>query len=290
MRGLVSWLTAVTVAFSLLSAGAPTARAAPGDPVYVSLGDSLSVGYQPGRGRTDHGYVDDLWRRARGIIPTLRVRKFGCPGETSKSMISGVGSPCSYGAGSQLAAAVGYLANHSEDVEFVTIDIGVNDVVDRCFDFSTGVLHRGCVVDLRPRLRHRLMRIIDDVRAVTDPEVPILAMTYYNPFLGLWGSVPHGKGLAKIAARAWRPFNDGLRRAYRDAGAVVANVAATFRVNDFWHTVILPGRGPVPLNVARTCRWTWFCSRRFFGDPHANATGYRKIGRTFYRELRPILS
>jgi hypothetical protein len=36
-------------------------------------------------------------------------------------------------------------------------------------------------------------------------------------------------------------------------------------------------------------RWTWFCSTKLFGDPHANRTGYRKIARTFDRELQSLL-
>ena len=289
MRRLSSWLTAVAVVLSCFSAGAPAARAGTGTPVYVSVGDSLSVGYQPGRGRTDHGYVDDLLRRARRTIPTLAVRKFGCPGETTRAMITGVHSACSYAAGNQLDAAVAYLTNHSSDVAFITIDVGVNDMVGRCMDFQTGMLHRGCVVEMRPRLRHRLMHIIHALRAAAGPGVPILGMTYHDPFLGFWGLVPHGRQLARIAARGWRRFNRGLRNAYQDSGAVVANVAKTFQVNNFSDMVVVPGRGPLPLNVARACLWTWFCTRRFFGDPHPNRTGYEKIGRTFNRELQPLL-
>ena len=204
-------------------------------------------------------------------------------------MISGLDSGCSYAAGTQLDAAVAFLNNHSADVAFITIDIGVNDMLNRCMDFHTGILHRGCVVGMRPRLRQRLMHIIDALRAAAGPGVPILGMTYYDPFLGFWGLVPHGRELARIAARGWIPFNRGLTNAYEDSGAVVANVARTFRVNNFWDKVIVPGRGRLPLNVARTCRWTWFCTPRFFGDPHPNVTGYRKIGRTFNRVLQPLL-
>jgi lysophospholipase L1-like esterase len=289
-RRLFSRLTTLAVAFSLLPVGTPAARAGVGgDPVYVSVGDSLAVGYQPGRGRTDHGYVDDLLRRARRTIPTLTARKLGCPGETARAMITGVDSGCSYAHGSQLDAAVAFLTNHSSDVAFITIDVGVNDMLGRCMDFHTGILHRGCVVDMRPRLRHRLMHILDALRAAAGPGVPILGMTYHDPFLGFWGSVPHGRRLARIAARGWRPFNRGLKNAFEDSGAVVANVARTFRVNDFHDTAIVPGRGQLPVNVARTCLWTWFCTPKFFGDPHPNRTGYQKIGRTFARELQPLL-
>lgn len=289
MRKRITWLVVVTATLSSLSLGTPAAQAAPGDPVYVSLGDSLSVGFQPGQGRTDDGYVDDLWRRAQRAIPSLRLRKFGCPGETSRGMISGVGSACTYAAGSQLDAVVAYLENHAGDVAFITIDIGVNDMLDRCFDFATGVLNRRCVFEMRPRLRHRLIHIVRELRTAVGPGVPILGMTYYNPFLGLWGLVPNGRELARRAARGWKPFNRGLVNAYVDSGAVVANVARTFRINDFQNVVFVPGRGPLPLNVARTCRWTWFCTPRFFADPHPNDTGYRQIGRTFYRRLHPLL-
>ena len=155
-------------------------------------------------------------------------------------MITGVDSGCSYAHGSQLDAAVAFLTNHSSDVAFITINIGVNDMLGRCMDFHTGILHRGCVVEMRPVLRHRLIHIIDALRAAAGPDVPILGMTYHDPFLGFWGLVPHGRTLAKIAARGWRPFNRGLKNAYKDSGAVVANVARTFRVNDFQDTALVP--------------------------------------------------
>ena len=46
-----------------------------------------------------------------------------------------------------------------------------------------------------------------------------------------------------------------------------------FRIHDFSHTVVVPGRGSLPVNVARACRWTWFCSQRYFGDPHPDPRG-----------------
>jgi hypothetical protein len=77
--------------------------------------------------------------------------------------------------------------------------------------------------------------------------------------------------------------------AYTDAGIAVADVAATFRVDDFTDTVVVPGRGELPVNVANTCRWTWFCRPRFAGDVHTNRTGYRKIAETFGQELLALL-
>lgn len=282
-------LIAMATVVSSWPAGTRAALAGDAEPAfYVSLGDSLSVGYQPGRGETHKGYVDDLWRRVRERVPSLQRRAFGCVGETTESLLTGDGSQCDYAEGSQLDAAVAFLESHGGQVSFITIDVGSNDLVDACFDFDTAQLDRSCVEALMPDLDDRLVQIVGALRTAAGPEVPILGMTYYNPFLGLWGHVPRGRALARIAQRGWAVFDAGLVEAYENADAVVADVATTFRVEDFDHTALVHGER-VPVNVALACRWTWFCSDRAFGDPHANATGYRKIARTFDRELRPLL-
>ena len=85
-------------------------------------------------------------------------------------------------------------------------------------------------------------------------------MNYYTPFLGLWGLVPHGHALARIAQRTMTTLNRGLTTTYEDAGVVVADVAATYDTANFKDTVVVPGIGRVPVNVANACNWTWFCS------------------------------
>ena len=259
--------------------GAPT--------YYLALGDSLAAGFQPGKGETP-GYVGMLWRSVRDEqISSLELRNVGCSGETSGSLITGNHSPCHYAAGSQLNAAVDFLEAHVGEVAFVTIDIGANDIVGRCFGPS-GLIPTSCVTDLRPGLKHRVHDIVDAL-ATAAPGVPIVGMRYYDPFLGLWGLIPGGRALAHADQRAWTVFNDALASAYGHADASVADVAATFRIDDFDHTVVVPGRGRVPVNVALACRWTWFCSARYMFDVHANRTGYRKIATTFHRVLKPLL-
>jgi lysophospholipase L1-like esterase len=269
--------------------GDPEARTGGGGTVYyLALGTSLAVGYQPGRGETDKGYVDDLWRSVGQQIPSLDLRNVGCPGETTRSMITGKHSLCHYAAGSQLDAAVAFLTAHPGQVAFITLEVGANDLVDHCFDDRTGLIDKACAADLSSGLESRLNHIADAL-ATAGPGVPIVAMTYYDPFLGLWGLIPGGRALAHADQRAWRVFNGALATAYEGAGATVADVAATFRIDDFADTVKVPGRGRIPVNVALTCKWTWFCTPKFFPDPHANQTGYRKIARTFYRELQTLL-
>ena len=282
----------IAVAVATISAvlQLPVAQASGANPTYyLALGDSLSVGYQPGRGETAHGYVDVLARRVRKeVISDLRLRNVGCSGETSRSLITGDRSPCRYAAGSQLDAAVGFLTAHAGDVAFITIDVGANDLVNRCLQPS-GLIARSCATDLGPRLADRVGQIVDALSAAAGPGVPIVGMNYYNPFLGLWGLVPGGRALAHADQRAWTVFNQALETAYAAAGAEVADVAGKFRIDDFEDTVFVPGRGRIPANVALTCRWTWFCAERTFTDPHANRTGYRRIAHTFERELGPLL-
>ena len=114
-------------------------------------------------------------------------------------------------------------------------------------------------------------------------------MNYHVPFLGFWELVPGGRHLARIDARAFEMLNDGLETVYGDAGVTVADVARTYQTDNFTDTVVVRDRGRLPVNVALACRWTWFCSDRYFGDPHPNRTGYARIARTFYRELRSLL-
>jgi len=84
-------------------------------------------------------------------------------------------------------------------------------------------------------------------------------------------------------------MNVGLASAYESAGAALADVAATFRIHDFKDTLVVPGRGSLPMNIALACKWTWFCTPKFAGDPHANNTGYIKVAHTFHTELQGLL-
>jgi len=186
-----------------------------------------------------------------------------------------------------LDEAVAFLTKQVGHVSFITINIGSNDLVNRCLQ-NSGLIERSCAVAQRPRLKKRVMSIIDSLMAAA-PGVPIVGMTYHDPFLGLWGAVPGGRVLARADQRAFAALNTGLARAFGDAGAAVADVAATFRIDDFANTVFVSGRGRIPVNVAIACDWTWFCSRSFFGDPHPNRQGYRKGARTFERTIRGML-
>lgn len=291
MRRLSLMIVMATLMVSTLLVGMPAAHAGSKATAsyYVALGDSLAAGFQPDMGgRLTTGYVGRVFRTFRQEIPGLSIKNLACPGETTAALITGKRSMCHYGAGSQLDAAVSFLGSHAGAIAFITIDVGANDLIFQCLDGRTGLWNRACAKDERPHLKTRLANILDAL-ATAASGVPIVGMQYYDPFLGLWGRVPGGYKLAKADHRVMNLLNAALGTVYGDNGVSIANAAATFRIDDFTDTVVVPGRGRLPLNVALACRWTWFCTQRYFFDPHPNWKGYTRVAHTFNKVLHAVL-
>jgi lysophospholipase L1-like esterase len=285
MNSWIKMTIATAVATALIGTANP-ARASTEPTYYVSLGDSAAAGYQP-LGTYSHGYADQLHQRIKATMPELQLLKLGCPGETAESLISGTGSPCDHPSGSQLNDAISFLQTHQGQIAFITINVGVNDVLERCFNGPTGVINLLCVRRTMPGVQADLASIIDALRDAA-PDVPIAGMSYWDPFLGLWTFNPVGKVLAVIDNRSMQELNAGLAATYQHEGALFADVAGPqyFNIGDFTHLVSTRW-GRVPVNVANACRWTWFCSGTAFqGDPHPNAKGYGVIADAFEAVLR----
>lgn len=252
---------------------------ADGDPVYyLSLGDSLSTGYQPGMGNTDEGYPDQLHASLKERTPALELVKVGCGGETSTTLING--GRCSYEQGSQLKQAVKFLRDHPGRVKYVTIDIGGNDV-NSCV--KNGAPDANCVVTNVSALTHNLWTITSELRKAGGRTPKYSGMTYYNPLLAYWLSGPDGQKMARMSVTLINGVNSLEWTIYALSGFRVADVSKTFSTNDFKTQVELPGLGIVPLNVARICQWTYMCARK---DIHANKEGYARIAETFARTLK----
>src|SRR3984957_7297074 len=121
--------TAGTPVPGLATALAGLGRADRSRPYYLSLGDSLAQGIQPGLTGSDRptnqGYPDQLAAMLRSRIPGLRLVKLGCSGETTSTMIRG--GTRRYPAGSHLPQAAEFLSKERGSVALVTIDIGAND-------------------------------------------------------------------------------------------------------------------------------------------------------------------
>ena len=78
--GVGLFLPTASAATPAPQGGTPVTRSG-GAGFYLALGDSVAVGYEPGKGQnTNHGYVDDLWRSVRRRIPGLALRNLACVG------------------------------------------------------------------------------------------------------------------------------------------------------------------------------------------------------------------
>jgi lysophospholipase L1-like esterase len=310
LRGGV--LTALLAVGGLL-AGLTTASAAPaaGRPAaakqaqsgrhgrrvyYVALGDSLSQGVQPATPplppgvalgqsiETDAGYANDLYAHyQRAFGGALTLVKLGCPGETSTSMLTGAGSPCTYPQGTQLAAALAFISAHQSEVKLITIDIGANDI-DGCATATT--ISQPCVTNGFDAVAHNLPLILGALRKAAGQGTVIAGMNLYDPFLADYLTGTAGQKVASQSVALDESFDQLLGKGYRAFGAATADVQDAFSTTDFTTTVPLPGVGTVPLNVARICERTWMCAPSPVGpNIHANATGYRRIAAAFERAI-----
>jgi lysophospholipase L1-like esterase len=270
---IVGLAVATALAFAPRAAAGPAvAPASSKATYYVSLGDSLAQGFQPIGGPLksgnappgyNHGYADQLFTLTRERYEQLQEVKLGCGGETTTTLRFG-GGFCTYEEGSQLAAAAAFLQEHGEDVAFVTIDIGGNDLLG-----GRGVLE----------IAANLPVIIDTLQDAAAPGVQIVAMNYYDPFVApVWFGT---RSVAALQAEAASivAFNDFLEGIYGAFGVEVADVEAAFSLTD----LTLQPTG-LPRNVQQACNWTWICSE---GDIHPNNDGYGVIAGAFAVELAP---
>ncbi len=277
----------VRIALAVAALAAITACSGPVTAVpasyYLALGDSLSRGVQPDMAganvETRQGYADQLWAALRGGHPGLQLVKFGCPGETTSTMIDG--GICRYPGGSQLAAAAAFLRVHRGHVFLITIDIGANDPED-CGSWASLSKIASCFGTGVPRAAANLATIMTRLRAAAGPGVRIVGMNYYLPALAEWLDGTPGQAIARVSERLAAGCNDVLEQVYTESGARVADVFGAFDTANFGDQVTVPGIGQVPRNVALVCQWTWECAAPPRGpDQHANEAGYGVIARTF---------
>jgi lysophospholipase L1-like esterase len=267
MRARVLWCAL------LFGLGAASGARAADPPYYLALGDSLAVGIQPAANGelvpTNEGYVDDLYAFYRTRHPTLRLAKLGCSGETTASMITGIESPCSYDAGSQLLQAVAFLRTHR--VVLITLDIGGDNLL-QCLSL-TAPIDSSCVTNAAATAANDLAAILGTLR-VAAPHALIVGMDYYDPLLAASILGPGGQALATASLAATRLFNHTLLSIYQALQVPVADVAATFRIESF------------PVNVALALTWTWMGASPPRGpDVHPNAVGYLAIASAFAKAI-----
>jgi lysophospholipase L1-like esterase len=290
MRRIAASIAMLLAIGGLAVAGAGPALASPhvarwrAASYYLSLGDSLAQGVQPNSQgvseETDQGYPNQLFTALRLTNPTLRLVKLGCPGETTATMIHG--GICSYKAKSQLAAAVAFLKRHAGHVQLVTIDIGANDL-NPCLVLTSINKIVACLEKVFPPMLKNLAQIMTELRAVDPSPGVIIGMNYYDPILADWlAGTTAARTLAKDSVALAQAFGSDLAGVYTKFGAPTADVYSAFKTAKFKPLVDTPAFGPLPLNVALICSYTWECAAPPVGpNEHANQLGYGVIANTF---------
>jgi lysophospholipase L1-like esterase len=260
---------------------------------YVALGDSLSTGFQPtlqGLGIETHsGYVDDVYWQERRHSPDLALVDFGCPGDTTTSLLSGAGNyqlarrlHCVRSSGSQLSAALSFLRAHDRpgQVALITIDVGINDL-NRCAALPepSQCLERG-----EAQLAANLPRILKALRTAAPAGTTLAAMTLYDTYLGKGAADGGSAANAQLFLDAYRRANATITADDAAAGFRTADVATAF---DTYDTSGVSWRGDrVPRNLARTCELTWSCSAPPINhNIHPDGRGYQVIARMFERAI-----
>jgi len=265
-----------------------TASAADNAPYYLALGDSLSIGIQPIKNGdytpTKQGYADDLYALYKLKIPNLKLAKLGCSGETTVTMLTGVGSPCDYRTGSQLGDALAFIASHR--IAFITIDIGGDDLL-ACFNVDALAIDNACVTQAGPAIASALPQILGALQGGlfnSGQAAPIVGMNYYDALLGAWVFGPVGQQLALASLPLTLQLNDLLAAVYGQLGVPVADVETAFHTTD-WSVVPVIG---VPKNVLIALTWTWMGAPPPRGpDIHPNAIGYGAITGAFAQQMIP---
>ena len=249
---------------------------------YVSLGDSYSVGYQPGFGATP-GYTVYVAGKTH-----LKLVNFGCAGATTTSLIASVGCPdplphttgaAPYPTMTQSAAAEAFLTAHHGHIGLITVTIGGNDVIP-CARQANVV---NCVGTAVSGVSKNVTALVAALRAAAGPRVPLIGLTYPDVILGtyVYPSQPPSASLVSLANLSVVAFkaliNPALAKAYSSAGGSLVDVtAATGAYTPLTRTVRLVPYGTIPAPVASVCSLTWFCSQ---GNIHAKTTGYTLIGK-----------
>lgn len=241
---------------------------APPRAFYLALGDSLAYGIQPGKVdaglppsgfRT--GYVDVFAARLRTLKPDLRVVNYSCPGESTKTFVSGGCPWLASGthrlhdpyAGPQMSAALAFLRAHPGAVSPITLHLGGNDV-QAVADACHGDL--ACARARAPRatraLATRLRSIYRRLRnAAPDAEIIVT---------GLWNTnLP--------VLRQTDPL-------VRSVNRTIAGVARSSRARFADLFPVFNPQASLARERGRLCALTFLCSR---GDGHPTDAGYRAI-------------
>jgi lysophospholipase L1-like esterase len=280
---MVAGTASGVLGLSQAAQGAQAEQAGSSSPTYyVSLGDSYSVGYQPGKGATP-GYTAVVAKTTR-----LKQVNFGCGGATTTSLVSSIGCPdvlphtagaMPYPTTTQAAAAQSFLTAHRGHIGLITVSIGGNDVTS-C---ATQANPTSCVSTAVTGITKNVTGLAQALRADAGPRVPLIGLTYPDVILGGYVYPTHPASastisLANLSITAFKALiNPALTKAYAAGGGTLVDVTkATGAYLPLTRTVLVRPYGTLPVAVAKVCSLTWFCAQ---GNIHATTKGYTLIGK-----------
>jgi lysophospholipase L1-like esterase len=244
---------------------------------YLALGDSLAHGVGATSGNE---YVDDIFAFEQQTIAGLQLVNLSCSGETTSTMMNG--GICTYATGSQLGDAEAFLAAHSGEVAFVTIDIGGNDVAPCLLSIP---VNAGCVESALPTATADLDAILSGLRTAGGA-VPVVGLMYYDPVLAYWLQGGAGQTAAHDSVKLAKSVNSALKKSYRKHRVRVANGEKTFATTK-WALTGSYANQTVPINVAQVCAWTLMCT---VNDIHANDAGHAALAGAFEPQIAKALA
>jgi lysophospholipase L1-like esterase len=245
---------------------------------YLQLGDSLAAGHQPTIGDDPTGgYADNALAAVDKHTPGTRLLNLACSGETTVTMIDG--GRCTYDDdNSQLDQAVSFLTTgidtartNADITRAITLSMGANDVLPGI----PACLQVACLgLDA---VGARLTQILTTLHEAA-PDVPIVVLNYYNPFLGMLNTSGTGTALAVASVPLHAALIGTIATSASSVGAEVADIATAFHTED----------GTIEAAAQHICNWTWMCSTMV--DIHANTTGYDVMGRAVAAKLSSSMS
>ena len=276
-RRLVALLV-IVASFAVVPAANAASTPKPGE-TYVALGDSLAFGYQgntiaacaaTGCANPDAlfktGYVDDFataMRTRPGHNPE-KVVNFGCPGETSSTLLTATNASTgcttypfplhrNHPGTTQIAAAAAYLKKAGDDVNTITFDIGANDLLGTIRACNNDpVCIQGAAPAVIGAVAQNTAIALGKLRAAA-PKAKIIVLGLYNPAFTL----PGGDYLTDSV------FNPTIASVAAGFGASFANPFQTIN-----HGAAYPNE------AASVCSQINICAA---GDVHPFDNGYKAI-------------
>ena len=249
MNRCCRWLLSVVVVTGLLlgtagPAAAQPASESPVQPVYLALGDSVAAGV--GAESRASGYVGQLagiLREETACAPgvaksgaadrvaakcrQLQLIDLAEGGSTTQSMINGEpGLQPQLGPATDLLAQRNGNANPRDDVRFITITIGGNDVfgpvVNACIPVP-GPQCASTVTGSLAQFEANLVTILSALRDAAGPDTTIVVTAYANPLIGQGCRLAPFAGLADVVLEGGPLFGGTLQAGLNTITQAVAD-------------------------------------------------------------------